>query len=74
MSPNVAGELPSQTEEQFLCHQCCPASNQPQDPTINSIGKLPSIIFGGLEFPLPTLKKKYDIVIIGDVYIPGEVT
>ncbi|XP_048546867.1 uncharacterized protein LOC125525903 [Triticum urartu] len=30
---NCNGELPSQTEEQFLCHQCCPESNQPQDPT-----------------------------------------
>ncbi|XP_037459468.1 uncharacterized protein LOC119330467 isoform X2 [Triticum dicoccoides] len=30
---NCNCELPSQTEEQFLCHQCCPESNQPQDPT-----------------------------------------
>ena len=39
-----------------------------------SIGKIPSIIFGGFEFPLPTVKKKYDILIIGDVHIPVEVT
>jgi len=29
---------------------------------------------GGFEFPLPTIKKKYDILIIGDVHIPVEVT
>ena len=47
---------------------------QPQVHSINSIGKVPSIIFGGFEFPLPTVKKKYDILIIGDVHIPVEVT
>ena len=47
---------------------------QPQVHTINSIGKIPSIIFGGFEFPLPTVKKKYDILIIGDVHIRVEVT
>ena len=47
---------------------------QPQVHIINSIGKIPSIIFGGLEFPLPTVKKKYDILIIGDVHIPVEVS
>ena len=47
---------------------------QPQVHSINSIGKIPSIIFGGFEFPLPTVKKKYDILIIGDVHIPVEVT
>ena len=47
---------------------------QPQVHSINSIGKIPSIIFGGFEFPLPTIKKKYDILIIGDVHIPIEVT
>ena len=41
---------------------------------INSIGKVPTIIIGGFEFPLPTVKKKYDILIIGDVHIPVEVT
>ena len=29
---------------------------------------------GGFEFPLPTVKKKYDILIVGDVHIPVEVT
>ena len=47
---------------------------QSQVHSINSIGKIPSIIFGGFEFPLPTVKKKYDILIIGDVHIPVEVT
>ena len=47
---------------------------QPQVYSINSIGKIPSIIFGGFEFPLPTVKKKYDILIVGDMHIPFEVT
>ena len=47
---------------------------QHQVHSINSIGKIPSIILGGFEFPLPTVKKKYDILIIGDVHIPVEVT
>ena len=47
---------------------------QSQVHSINSIGKIPTIIIGGFEFPLPTVKKKYDIFIIGDVHIPVEVT
>ena len=47
---------------------------QPQDRSINSIGKISTITIGGFEFPLPTVKKKYDILIIGDVHIPVEVT
>ena len=47
---------------------------QPQVHSINSIGKIPSIIFGGIEFPLPTVKKKYGILIVGDMLIPIEVT
>ena len=47
---------------------------QPKVHSINSIGKIPSIIFGGFEFPLRTVKKRYDILIIGDVHIPVEVT
>ena len=47
---------------------------QPQVHSINSIGKVPTIIIGGFEFPLPTAKKKYEIHIIGDVHIPVEVT
>ena len=47
---------------------------QPQVYSINSIGKVPSIIFGGFEFPLPTVNKRYDILIVGDCHIPVEVT
>ena len=47
---------------------------QPQVDSINSIRKNPLIIFGGFEFPLPAVKKKYDILIVGDVHIPVEVT
>ena len=47
---------------------------QPQFHSIDSSGKIPTIIIGGFEFPLPTVKKKYDILIVGDVHIPIEVT
>ena len=43
---------------------------QSQVHSINSIGKVPTIIIGGFEFPLPTVKKKYDILIVGDFHIP----
>ena len=42
--------------------------------SINSIGKISNITIRAFEFPLPTVKKKYDIHIIGDVHIPVEVT
>ena len=32
------------------------------------------ITIGGFEFPLPIVKKKYDILIVGDMHIPVEVT
>jgi hypothetical protein len=47
---------------------------QPQVNSINSIGKFSTITIGGFEFPLPTVKKKYDILIVGDMHIPIEVT
>ena len=47
---------------------------QPQVHSINSIGKISTINIGGFEFPLPTVKKKYDILIVGDMHIPVEVT
>ena len=47
---------------------------QPQVHNINSIGKIPKIIIEGFEFPLPTVKKKYDVLIVGDMHIPVEVT
>ena len=47
---------------------------KPQVHSINSIGKISTIIIGGFEFPLPTITKKYDILIVGDMHIPIEVT
>ena len=47
---------------------------QPQVHRIYSIGKISTITIGGFEFPLPTIKKKYDILIVGDMHIPIEVT
>ena len=41
---------------------------QPQVHSIYSIGKISAITIGGFEFPLPTIKKKYDILIIRDAY------
>ena len=42
--------------------------------SINSIGKFSTSTIGGFAFPLPTVKKKYDILIVGDMHIPVEVT
>ena len=47
---------------------------QPQVYSINSIGKNSTITIEGFEFPLPTVKKKYDFLIVGDMHIPVEVT
>ena len=47
---------------------------QPQVHSINSIGKISMITIGGFEFPLPTVKNKYDILIVGGMHIPVEVT
>ena len=47
---------------------------QPQVHGINSIGKISTITIGDFEFPLPTAKKKYDILIVGNVHIPVEAT
>ena len=47
---------------------------QPQVNSINSIGKISTIAIGGFEFPIPTVKKKYDILVVGDMHIPVEVT
>ena len=47
---------------------------QPQVHSINSIGKFSTITIGGFESPLPTVKNKYDILIVGDMHIPVEVT
>ena len=50
------------------------SKKQPQMNSINSIGKNSTIAIGGFEFAFPTVKKKYDILIVGDVHIPVEVT
>ena len=47
---------------------------QPQVHSINSIGKISTITIGGFEFPLPTVKKKHDILIVWEMHIPIEVT
>ena len=47
---------------------------QPQVHSINSIGKIPKITIRDFEFPLPTVKKKYYILIVGYMHIPVEVT
>lgn len=50
------------------------SKKQPQVNSINSIGKFSTIAIGGFEFPHPIVKKKYDILIVGDVHITVEVT
>ena len=47
---------------------------QPQVRSINSIEKIPTFTIGDFKFPLPTIKKKYDILIVGEMHIPIEVT
>ena len=47
---------------------------QPQVHSINSIGKNSTIIIGGFEFPIPSVEKKYQVLIVGDMHIPVEVT
>ena len=47
---------------------------QPQVNSINSTRKISTITIGGFEFPLPTIQKKYDILIVGDMHIPIDVT
>ena len=40
----------------------------------NVIEKSPTLTIGSFQIPLPTAKKKYDILIVGDMHIPVEVT
>ena len=47
---------------------------QPQVHNINSIGKVSTITIGGFKFPRPTVNNKYDILIVGEMHIPVEVT
>ena len=41
---------------------------------INVIEKSLTITIGSFQLPLPTIKKKYEILIVGDIHIPIEVT
>jgi hypothetical protein len=41
---------------------------------INVIEKSPTITIGSFHLPLPTVKKKYEMLIVGDIHIPIEVT
>ena len=41
---------------------------------INVIEKSPTITIGSFQIPLPTVKKKYDILIVGDMHIPVALT
>ena len=41
---------------------------------INVIKKFPTITTGSFHLPLPTAKKKYEMLIVGDIHIPVEVT
>ena len=40
----------------------------------NVIEKYLTLTIGSFQLPLPTTKKKYDILIVGDMHIPVEVT
>ena len=41
---------------------------------INVIENSPTITIGSFQLPLPTVKKKYEMLIVGDIHIPVEVT
>ena len=41
---------------------------------INVIEKSPTITIGSFQIPLPTVKKKYEMLIVGDIHIPIEAT
>ena len=41
---------------------------------INVIEKSPTITIGSFQIPLPTVKNKYEMLIVGDIHIPIEVT
>ena len=42
--------------------------------SINCIEKVSTITIGGFQFPLPTVKRKYETLIIGEMHISNEVT
>ena len=41
---------------------------------INVIEKSPTITIGSFEIPVPTVKSKYEMLIVGEMHIPIEVT
>ena len=41
---------------------------------INVIEKFPTITIGSFQLPLPIVKNKYEMLIVGDIHIPIEVT
>jgi hypothetical protein len=41
---------------------------------INVIEKSLTLTIGSFQLPLPTVKKEYDMLIVGDMHIPIEVT
>ena len=41
---------------------------------INVIEKSPTITIGSFQIPIPTVKKKYEMLIVGEMHIPIEVT
>ena len=41
---------------------------------INVTEKSPTITIGSFQIPLPNVRKKYEMLIVGDIHIPIEVT
>ena len=41
---------------------------------INVIEKSPTITIGSFQLPLPSAKNKYEMLVVGDIQIPVEVT
>ena len=41
---------------------------------INVIEKSPTITIGSFQIPLPTVKRKYEMLVVGEMHIPIEVT
>ena len=50
------------------------SKKQFQVNAINIIENSLTLTIGSFQLPLPTVKKKYDILIVGDMHIPVEVT
>ena len=41
---------------------------------INVIEKSPTLTIGSFQLPLPTAKKKYEKLMVGDIHIPAQVS